>query len=343
MIYLIPFVTAFVLSVMLTGALVALSRHTELLRRKKERGRLPEKVLRLGGLAMIAAFVGALLMDPHLVLDRRWQVLLIALGAVALVGLLDDLWILSWRSQLFVQTAIALFLFVVGIRITSLSNPLGGTIDFQLLTQHAFWLSLIVTLLWIIIISNAMNWLDGVDGFAATISLIGAGAIFVVSLLPHINQPPIAIAAAAFAGATAGFLIYNWQPARIVAGTGGAFFWGLMIAVLAIFAGAKIATALLVMTVPLVDALWVIGERIWRGQSIFAPNRRHLHHKLLDRGWKPWMICSVYGLIVSFLAWAAISFTAMGKLLTIIFTAAGTLVLLWYLQRTEKTLVKKVD
>ena len=335
MLYITPFILAFILSVILTGVLVIVNRFTKVLIRKKEYKRPTVSVPRLGGIAIIITFILTLSVDQNLILDRQWLVLLMVVLMTVVVGLLDDLWILSWRAQLFAQIFIAIFLFSLDIRIDIVSNPFGGIINLDnTITVGSLALgSLLVTIIWTIALTNAMNWLDGVDGLGAVVAIVGAGAIFAVSLLPQVNQPPVAIVAVTLIGATLGFLVYNWQPASITAGTSGSFFWGLMIAMLAMFADAKIATALLVMTIPIVDALWVIGERLFAGESVFTPDKRHLHHKLLSCGFKPWMIAILYGVITSFLAFGAINFDTMGKLMTIVITSILLLSLLALLHK----------
>jgi len=315
MMYIIPFFIACVLSLFVSGLIIVLTKYY-LPSVRREQGRGVTHVSRLGGIAMVVAFMAALFLHPDLVIDRAWAVVLTALGAVALLGVWDDIAPLSWRPQLFAQVAIALFLFVLNVRIEYISHPFGGVIHFG--HGDGFpWMSLVVGVAWIVAIMNAMNWLDGIDGLGGGIALVAAGAIFATALLPHVNQPPVAIAASAMAGATVGFLVWNWAPARIIAGTSGSFFWGLLIAVLAIFAGAKVATTLLVMTVPLVDAVWVIGERLRAGVSIFAPDKRHIHYKLIARGWAPWQVALLFIVMTGAVAASAVHFGAFGKAVAI--------------------------
>lgn len=312
--YIIAFLIACLFSISISGVIIFVTHRV----RRAHCGTLcaTSCVSRLGGVAMICAFFAALILHPDLVIDRAWIVLFIALGAVAFLGIWDDVSPLSWRPQLFAQVAIGLFLFALSIRITYVSHPFGGVVHF--VHGDGFpWMSLIITLVWFVAIMNTMNWLDGVDGLGGGVALIAAGTIFVTALLPHVNQPPIAIVAAAMAGATVGFLFWNWFPACIIAGTSGSFFWGLLIAVLAIFAGAKIATTLLVMIIPLVDAVWVIGERFFAGESIFASDKRHIHYKLAARGWAPWQIASLFIVVTAVVAFNAIHFYALGKMITI--------------------------
>ncbi len=334
MMYLVAFFTACACALIASGIVIFFTKYY-VSHVRRESGRSAAHVSRLGGVAMIIAFVSAVFFHPNLVIDRSWIVLLSALGAVAVLGLWDDLTPLSWRAQLFAQVAIALFIFGLGVRIDYVSSPFGGIIQFA--SSDGFsWLSLIVGVVWIIAVMNTMNWLDGIDGLGGGVALIASGALFATALLPHVNQPPVAIAAAALAGATIGFLILNWFPAHIIAGTSGSFFWGLLIAILSIFAGAKIATALLVMIIPLVDAIWVIGERLYDGVNIFTPDKRHIHYKLLARGWAPWQVASLFIGIIGLVAFGAVRFNATGKGVVIGGIMLLTIASLVYLRKGHK-------
>lgn len=333
MMYVLSFFTACVLSLSISGVIILLTKYY-LPSVRRESGRKTTYVSRLGGVAMIFAFVGALFLHPDFVIDRQWWVLLGALGATAALGLWDDLSPLSWRPQLFMQVSIALFLFALGIRIAFVSNPFGeaGSI-IHFASMGTFpWISLLVGLIWFIAVMNTMNWLDGIDGLGGGVALVGASAIYATALLPHVYQPPVAIAAAAMAGAIVGFLVWNWFPARIVAGTGGAFFWGLLIAVLAVFSGAKIATTLLVMLIPLIDAVWVIIQRLRSGDNIFAPDRRHIHYKLIDRGWSQHRIAFFLTAITAVIAVGSVGLGAFGKLITIMIVTSAVIAFLLYIE-----------
>ncbi len=149
---------------------------------------------------------------------------------------------------------------------------------------------------------NAMNWLDGLDGLAGGVGFIGAITLFFLSISNLVNQSPLGIISIILAGAILGFLIFNFYPAKIFMGTSGSMFLGFILAVLAIFSGGKIATALLVMGFPILDAVWVIAQRIKSGKSPFKGDARHLHYKLLEKGWPQkkvvlfiYSICIIFG------------------------------------------------
>jgi len=109
--------------------------------------------------------------------------------------------------------------------------------------------------------------------------------LFFLSISNLVNQPPLGIISIILAGAVLGFLVFNFHPAKIFMGTSGSMFLGFILATLAIFSGGKIATALLVMGFPVMDAIWVIAQRIKSGKSPFKGDARHLHYRLLEKGW----------------------------------------------------------
>lgn len=304
--YFFPFLSSFLISVALTAFLVWLSGATPFLKRMK--------ISRLGGVAIIISFVIAILADPRLYISIELWAVIIAALYILIVGLIDDFKNLHWKNQLFLQVLAAVFIFIIGIRIEYITNPLGGIIDFGGLILPSLFLGII----WILLVMNAFNWVDGSDGLSGGVAFIAAITIFFLSLKPEVNQPPVGIITMALAGAILGFLIFNFYPAKIYAGTSGSVFMGFMIAVLAIFAGAKIATALLVMVIPVIDAFWVIGERLKSGKSVFeGGDKKHLHYKLLELGWSEKKIALVYYFITILVAVIALNTQAIGKLITI--------------------------
>jgi UDP-GlcNAc:undecaprenyl-phosphate/decaprenyl-phosphate GlcNAc-1-phosphate transferase len=176
---------------------------------------------------------------------------------------------------------------------------------------------LIFMIIWMLVIINSINWSDGMDGLAGGIVVIAAVSIFIISLQEQVNQPPIAIMAIILAGSVIGFLMFNLPQAQIFAGSSGAFFMGFVIAVLSIAAGVKIGTTLLVLAVPLVDAMWVIVNRFKDGKSIFGSDRTHLHHRLLDIGWSEYNIIALYYVITISSATIAIITQSIEKIVAL--------------------------
>lgn len=198
-----------------------------------------------------------------------------------LIGLADDLYNLSPFIRLALQTAVACFAWSMGVRIDFLSMPFDGL-------MHTGWLSLPITILWLVGMTNAINWIDGLDGLAAGVSGIAAGVMLIVTLF--MQQPAAALIAAALAGSALGFLRYNFNPAQIFMGDGGSYFMGFTLAAIGAIGLVKTAavTAVvlpyIVLAVPLVDMSAVIISRLTSGKSPFKADKRHLHHRLLEAG-----------------------------------------------------------
>lgn len=258
------------------------------------------------------AFFATVFLDKNLVVTASLYGVTAASAVLLLAGVWDDLREISWKFQLAGQILASVIVFSTGVRIYYISNPLtGGVIHFDSLIGVIF--SAILVVLWIIFMMNSMNWLDGIDGLSGGVAFIGAMTIFVLSLKPEVNQPPMAILSIIFAGATLGFLVFNFYPSRIMAGTAGSTFMGFILAVMAIFAGTKIATSILVLSLPWMDFLRVVWERWRTGASIFLPDENHLHHKLLKLGWSQRKITLYfYGATLLF-SLAALNMRAHGK------------------------------
>jgi UDP-GlcNAc:undecaprenyl-phosphate/decaprenyl-phosphate GlcNAc-1-phosphate transferase len=245
----------------------------------------------LGGCAIFAGFLVA----TAVFLPPSRQLIALVLGCLVLVvvGVIDDMRGLSPWVKLggqFVAAGIALS---GGIGITSITNPLGGVID---LTWGRFAVDLwgfnfnitpignLLSLLWMVGLANTVNFLDGVDGLSSGVCGIAAVTIFLLSVGPGVNQPAVALLAIILAGAAFGFLPYHFYPARIFMGDSGSYFLGLCLAMLAIYSGAKLATVVLVLGFPILDAVWTVARRLYRRTSPFKADRRHFHHLLLDVG-----------------------------------------------------------
>jgi UDP-GlcNAc:undecaprenyl-phosphate GlcNAc-1-phosphate transferase len=175
--------------------------------------------------------------------------------------------------------AIAAVIVAAGIRIDFINDPRGDG-----LVQLAPPIAVGFTVFWIVGMNNALNFIDGLDGLAAGVAAIAALALGATALLPAVNEPFVAWMNFTLAGAIAGFLVFNFHPAKVFLGTTGVVFLGTMLAVLSIFGTAKVAAALLVLGVPIIDTFYVLVRRVISGQPPFAPDRGHFHHRLLDVG-----------------------------------------------------------
>ena len=234
---------------------------------------------------MLLAFVAALLAARQ-PFDAKLLALVGAAALLVVVGAVDDKRQPSMKEmpaapQLLTQLAAAAIAVAAGVTILDVRDPtaggpFGGNIALPL------WAAVLFSLFWIAGMINTVNFLDGMDGLACGVSAIGALILAFVSL--RLGQTDVALLCFVLAGAAAGFLPHNLYPARIFMGTSGAWFLGFMLAALAIVGGAKLATALLVIGVPVFDVAVLIVLRALSRQPIWQGDRRHLHHRLVDTG-----------------------------------------------------------
>lgn len=334
--YILPFLTSFIITVIFVIAFIRVGKRVRWQDRQAERHIHRKNVFRLGGVAMILAFNLAILLNKDLVITPDLAGMMLGSLVLMVVGFWDDVRELSWKTQLFYQIAVAGLVFAAGVRIYYVAHPLTGEIVHLNLGWGVVF-SLILVVGWIVLAVNAMNWADGADGLAGGVTFIGALTIFFLSLKPEVNQPPMAILSMILAGAALGFLVFNYHPAKIVAGTAGSMFLGFALAVLAIFAGTKIATALLIMTLPVLDFVWVIGERISRGTSIFQPDTNHLHYKLLDLGWSQKMIALYFYSVTALVSIVALNTRVIGKSLTFLIAGIIMATFLIFIKRKIKS------
>ncbi len=243
-------------------------------------------IVRIGGVSIFIGSLSALLIVwwlggfGLLPPEKEWEIWGVTIGGLLLflIGLADDLFNLSAMSRLIMQTAVATFAWWVGVKIDFLTIPFSGIV-------HLGWLSLPITLFWLVGMTNAINWIDGVDGLAAGVSGIAAVVMLMVSLF--MNQPAAALVAAALAGGALGFLRYNFNPAQIFMGDGGAYFMGFTLAGVGVIGLVKtyaLTAVMLTLAVPIIDMSLVIISRIYQRKSPFKPDNSHLHHRLLKAG-----------------------------------------------------------
>ena len=285
-------VLAFALAAIATPLVGVVARRLGMLDMPGGRRRHPRPIPRPGGLAIAAAFGTAIfvfwLIDrlaghpfliPEEVRSSRFTLTAIAALLGMAIGLLDDFLELRARWQFLGQVIVAAVIVLAGIHIDFVSDPLSDR-----LIELSFPVAVAFTMLWIVGMNNALNFIDGLDGLAAGVAAIAALTLGGLALLPQVSEPFVTWMGFTLAGAIAGFLLFNFHPARLFLGTTGVVFLGTMLAVLSIFGTAKVAAALLVLGVPIIDTFYVLVRRILAGQPPFAPDRGHFHHRLLDVG-----------------------------------------------------------
>ena len=201
-------------------------------------------------------------------------------GAVLIIfGMADDKYNFKPHESIWGPILAAICAVVVGVRIGTVTNPLGGFLEF------GGWLAIVISFIWLCGMMYTTKLLDGLDGLASGIVLIGVLAIFFLSITDVYWQPTMALYALIFAGILIGFLVWNWHPAKIFLGEGGSTLVGFVLGVLAIISGAKVATALLVMGIPILDVIWVIARRKFlEHHRVSIGDSKHLHFRLLKAG-----------------------------------------------------------
>lgn len=246
----------------------------------------------LGGLAIATAFfigIGLIyLFSPQFLAQiSPGQFGAIFLASIILMagGYLDDKYNLSPFRQFFFPLLAVLLVVGVGVNLKEITNPFGGTIDLQTVSWWGrFLLVDLVVFCWLLGMMYTTKLLDGLDGLVAGLTVIGSSIVGFLSLTEKFYQPDIALVSFIFAAANLGFLIFNFHPAKIFLGEGGSLFTGFMLGILSIAAGGKIATALLVMGVAIVDLAAVVVRRLAKIGSPFKGDAAHLHYRLLKAG-----------------------------------------------------------
>ncbi len=331
MIYLIYFITSFLLALAITPLVKKLAGRLNIIDVPKAPRKVHERPTPLlGGLSIYLSFLLAILIylnfgNPNFEIVPIKFFLGIIFGGLILVlgGAIDDKYNLPPKI-LWLFPALASLIIVwsgIGVGITEISNPFGGTIFVGYhLSLVTFNLSLVALLVWLWMMGMIFTTklLDGLDGLCSGIALIGGLTMFALSLGSRINQPITASIAIILSGAILGYLIYAFNPASIFLGEGGSTFLGFMLGVISVISGAKIATALLVMGIPILDVAWVIIKRLWYRHSPFVGDRQHLHFRLLDIGLtQRQTVLVLYGISAIF-GTTAVFLQSMGKLIALV-------------------------
>ena len=255
--------------------------------------------VRLGGIAIFLGFIISYLVllglgNDYLsypLSDSRIQIMLFGATLFFILGLTDDLFSLSPIKRLIFQFIIASFIVSKGIIFTSLDFSIFNKV-FPILSIKKV-IGFPVTVFWIVAITNSLNWIDGLDGLAAGVSIITGFGFFIISFLN--NNLYCCFLSCVLIGSCLGFLKYNKYPSIILMGDGGSYFLGFVISFLGIFVSftpsneynsTLLISTILFISVFLGDMIFVISKRIRSGNSPFSPDRNHLHHRLLNSGYK---------------------------------------------------------
>ena len=276
---------------------------------------------RMGGLAIFFGFILSILV--FLPLSEPLRGMLLGAVIIVVLGIFDDIYALPAKPKFLVQILAALIAVLMGNRVYAISNP-------NIFSSNPIWdlgwLSIPVSVIWIVAITNAVNLIDGLDGLACGVSTISALTMLVIALC--VAEPDVAILMAALAGACIGFLPYNANPAKIFMGDTGATFLGFVMAVASINGLFKLyniisfAVPFLMLGLPIFDTCSAIVRRVSHGQSPMTADRSHVHHKLIDMGFSQKQAVAVLYIISAILGLSAVVLTTSGEVKAMMFMLA---------------------
>lgn len=327
MIYILLFIIALALSLLSVPLVKKIAWRFKVLDIPNDSRKIHTKPIPfLGGFAIFISFFLTLALylklfdhDFAVIPARFFWGMLIGASILMVGGFLDDKYSLKPSLQIIspIFAALAVIYSGIGVGITILSNPLGGhfNLAFSVLGIRA---SAIFIFIFVLGMIYTTKFLDGMDGLASGVSAIAGLTLFFLSLTPHISQSITASLAIMFTGAVIGFLVYNFNPASIFLGESGSTLLGFMLAVFSVLLGGKIATAILVMGIPILDVAWVIVRRIWYGTSPFKADRKHLHFRLLDIGFSQRQTVLILYFIAASFGAVTIFLQSMGKLIALL-------------------------
>ena len=334
------FVAAFAIAAAATFAAGKLGQRWRLVDLPGGRRTHAGAVPRIGGLGLLAGF---LLTALALYFSRTFRPehqlplagVLAGTAFVALFGLADDRFEFKAAPQFVAQIMAGIIAIVATVYIQQVTLPLVSPKPFP----FPPWVTYPLTIIWVVGMMNTVNFLDGLDGLAAGVGAIAATLFAIHSI--NLGQGQIALYSLALAGACLGFLLFNFHPARVFLGSAGAMTLGYALATLSILAPARVATALLVMAIPIADTGFQMFDRWRRGQSPTHGDRGHLHYRLIDLGLSQrqivvgyWLFCGIFGALALLISAPVYKLIALGVLVVIV---VGLLVLLSWRQRQRET------
>jgi len=318
---LLPMVVAFAVCALAVPLMILLSRRTGMMANPGGRHLHLKPTPLLGGVALYAGFAAALLVFLPRYKDTLGVLVVSGLAAVLLLA--DDRWHVRAPIKLGLQLVVALLaVFVFGFKIASFGLPGAQLVPLGLLAVP-------VTLFWLLGMQNTVNLLDGVDGLAAGVVFIVAVTLMLAAA--GLRQVAYVQLAAALAGTCAGFLLFNFHPARIFMGDSGAHFLGAALGLVSIVGVAKVAVAfalvvpVLALALPIGDTAWAIVRRRREGSSVARPDLRHLHHRLQSFGLDPRQTCYVFYAASALLGALGLTLFGHGRILAVVLVTSAAL------------------
>lgn len=284
-VHIIAAIISYLLGVFIVPLVIAYSKKQGLIDEPNERKIHKEPISRLGGIAIFSSTMLTFLFLVFLSYYPYGSLLsgiLLGSSLMFLLGLVDDIYTLNAKFKLFIQVMISTLVYLLGVKIDTIINPFGGVIQLG----H---FSYLITVLWIVGISNAVNFIDGIDGLAGSVITVNSITLGIIAVAMVPPNPMSALIAFILAGSMLAFLTYNFNPAKIFMGDSGALFSGFLLATLSITGVMKAATLAImlpfvVLAVPIIDITYASLRRISKGKSPFVADAEHIHHKLLKAG-----------------------------------------------------------
>lgn len=357
--YIFALIFSFLVCLVLTPVFIFLAKKFRIIDQPDGDRKIHKKpVPLLGGMAIFFGFNLVMLFYSLVVRDligdtiMLKNVLGIFLGSLFLMigGLLDDKFNLRPRYQLISPILAVLSVIICGIGIDSITNPFGaGMMELDQYTIKLFWyhgfpykitlFADLFTFIWLMAMMYTTKLLDGLDGLVSGVTVIGALFIFLTALNKgDIIQYDVALLAMLLIGAFVGFLVFNFNPAAIFLGEGGSTLAGFLLGTISIISGSKVGITLMLLSIPVLDFVWTIIRRLLEKRKIFSPDRKHLHHRLLDAGFNVkqavfflYAIVATFGAIAYFLQESGLNFLSAGTVIVVIF-----MLILAYIYRRKR-------
>lgn len=317
---LFAFVTALAVSFAMTPAVKILAKRIGAVDIPKDNRRMHKTPMaRMGGLAIFLGFIVSFLLFGHM--DGEMRAILIGAVIIVILGIFDDIYTLKAPLKFGVQLVAALIPALSGVDIARFTNPFseGGYFSLGILAVP-------VTVLWIVGLTNAVNFIDGLDGLAVGVSSIASITLFTIAVL--VSENYVAVIMAALAGGCIGFMPYNMNPAKIFMGDTGSMFLGFILATTSIqglfkfYAIISFAVPFIILGLPIFDTAFAIIRRVLKGQSPMTADRGHIHHRLIDMGFDQKQSVAILYALSMVLGLSAVLLATSGEVKIIILVIA---------------------
>ena len=344
-----PFLAAFILSYLLTFPTRKLAKHLSLVTDKSKRNHPAHThtgiIPRAGGVPIFLALLAATLY--FIPLNQVISGILISSGILVVVGVIDDYSDTSPYIRFGLNLLISLLVISYGLGIPYISNPFGNVIrldevkwTFDFLGQHHTFLIVanVLAIIWLTWTTNMVNWSKGVDGQLP--GFVGITAIFLGLLAQRftahdVNAQTVSILSFIVAGAYLGFLPHNFYPQKIMPGYGGGGLAGFLLGILAILSFGKIGTAIVILAIPMIDAVYSILRRLKNKKSPFKADWGHFHHRLLEVGWGRRRIAVFYWIVSLVLGIASLFLEGVEKVIAFVTIALLLIVFIYLMDRLK--------